>query len=94
MGKFVSTAIDPIGLGFGRAITGKKSGIMNINPGKSKQSTPELPQLPSAPDPDKIRQDEKDRIRRAQANRTKTQFTSPLGLIDENQVKNNTVLGG
>ncbi len=31
MSKFISTFFDPIGIGYGEAITGKKSGIINVS---------------------------------------------------------------
>jgi hypothetical protein len=50
-------------------------------------------QMPSPPDPDKIREDEKNRMRQAMAGRTQTAFTSPLGEQDEPKVGQKTLLG-
>lgn len=55
----------------------------------------EMPKLemPSAPDPDKIREEEKTRLRRAQADRTKTTFTTPTGLTSDEPAGQKTLLG-
>jgi hypothetical protein len=50
-------------------------------------------QQPTAPDPDKIREEEKTRIRRAQSERTQTSFTTPTGLTSDEPVGQKTLLG-
>lgn len=61
----------------------------------SRQKQAAMPKLemPSAPDPDKIREDEKTRIRRAQAERTQTSFTTPTGLTSDEPNGQKTLLG-
>ena len=83
MSKFISTFIDPIGLGFGEALTGKKSGIVNVNPDgfggkKDSGSGSSNPTAPSASEgilSDAEAQD----IAKKKLFRSGTVATSPLG---------------
>jgi len=85
MAKFASTFFDPLGLGYGRAMTGKDSGFINLNPGKDKGGSNNQPPAatPSAPAPDAIAEEEKKRIQKKLSNRTRTNYTSPLGISEQ-----------
>lgn len=82
MGKLISTLIDPIGIGVGEAITGKKSGIVNVN-GVFKSdkggSGPEAPQAPSFGAEGVISDAEAQAIAKKKLFRSGSVATSPLG---------------
>lgn len=98
MAKVISTAIDPIGIGIGKAITGKGSAIVNVNKGKSDSSSGDIstPSGSTVTPPQsyaEIEAQEKKNLLRAQQNRTKTVLTSPLGVADGGNVQRKVLLG-
>lgn len=61
--------------------------------GGKKESKPELPAPPPAPDPTKIAEDEKKKVQKRLANRTQTNFTSPLGAAEQANTDKKQLLG-
>ncbi len=61
--------------------------------GKKKEKEDVPPPAPPAPDPTKIEEDEKKKTQKRLANRTQTNFTSPLGVVEQPNTDKKQLLG-
>lgn len=58
----------------------------NVFGGGKKDKADVPPPPPPAPNPDSIVEEEKKKLQKKLANRTQTNFTSPLGILDQANV--------